>query len=102
MAKNERYTFPNSTSPTASLIKRRRLQILVHSCIYYQLNSNIVSDEKFDEWAKELEKLMKENPGLYSDRFDYAFENWDSSSGYDLPYRDPWVMGQAEYLLKHS
>ena len=101
MSKNERYTFPNTTNPIASLIKQRRLQILIHSCIYYQLDSNIVSDEKFDAWAKELEKLMKDNPGLYSDRFDYAFENWDSSSGFNLPNRDPWVLGQAEYLLNN-
>ena len=101
MAKKETYKFPTPINAIASLIKQRRLQILVHSCIYYQLDSNIVSDEKFDEWAKELEKLMKENPGLYSDRFDYAFDSWDSSSGYNLPHRDPWVLGQAEYLLNN-
>jgi hypothetical protein len=101
MAKQERYKFPNPTDPTAELIKRRRLQVLVHSCIYYALDDNIVPDHVFDGWAKELEKLMKENPGLYSDRFDYAFEEWDSSSGYNLPHRDPWVLSKAQYLLNN-
>ncbi len=102
MAKEVHYKFPNPTDSTAELIKRRRLQILVHSCVYYMMDDNLVSDEQFDSWAKELEKLMKENPGLYSDRFDYAFEEWDSSSGYNLPHRDPWVMSVAKQLLSAS
>ena len=81
MAKQERYKFPNPTNPTAELIKRRRIQVLVHSCIYYALDDNIVPDHIFDNWAKELEQLMKDHPGAYSDRFDNAFKNWDSSSG---------------------
>ena len=54
MAKEESYKFPNPTDPTAELIKRRRLQILVHSCVYYLMDDNLVSDEQFDSWAKEL------------------------------------------------
>ena len=94
--------FPNPPQGSvAELIKRRRLQILVHSCLYYELDNNIISDEMYDKWAIELEKLMKENPGVYSDRFDMAFSNWDSSSGFDLPLRDPWVIWKAKQLLKH-
>lgn len=98
----KRYTFPNPTDPTAKLIKRRRLQILINSCIYYVLDSAIVDDNKFDSWALELEKLMKDNPGLYSDRFDSAFEKWDSASGFDLPLRDPWVINTAQMLINSS
>lgn len=39
------------------LIKRRRRQILVHSCLYYRLASNIISDFQYDCWGKELGKL---------------------------------------------
>jgi len=98
----ERYQFPNPTDPIAELIKRRRLQILIHSCIYYLLDTNIIDDSVFDTWAKELEQLLKDYPGLYSDRFDSAFDTWDSSSGFDLPLRDPWVYGKAEYMVKIS
>ena len=94
--------FPNPPQGSiAELIKRRRLQILVHSCLYYGLDNNIISDEIYDKWAIELEKLMKENPGVYSDRFDSAFAKWDSASGFDLPLRDPWVLRTAQNLLKH-
>ena len=41
---------------------------------------------------------MKDNPGVYSDRFDSAFKSWDSSSGFDLPIRDPWVYSTAMRL----
>ena len=28
----------------SELIKRRRLQILIHSCIYYEFNQNLITD----------------------------------------------------------
>ena len=40
------------------LIKRRRLQLLIHSYIYYELNDNIVSDATWSKWAMELVKLQ--------------------------------------------
>lgn len=85
----------------AELIKRRRLQVLVHSCIYYELNDNVISDEVFDKWAKELEQLHKDHP-QYSDEWDDAFAKWDSSSGYDLPHRHPWVYGKATQVLRRN
>ena len=39
------------------LIKRRRLQLIVHSCIYYRLNDNLISDATYDKWARELARL---------------------------------------------
>ena len=94
--------FPTPAPGTiAEKIKRRRLQILVHSCLYYVLDNNIISDHTYDEWAKELEQLMKDHPEEYSDRFDTAFSKWDSASGFDLPLRDPWVLRTAQSLLKH-
>ena len=38
----------------AEKIQQRRLQILVHSCIYYELNGSSVSDKQWDTWAREL------------------------------------------------
>ena len=40
------------------LIKRRRLQLLIHSCIYYEYNTNLVSDNQWTTWAIELEELQ--------------------------------------------
>lgn len=101
MAKrDEDYVFPNPDSRAGELIKRRRLQMLVHSCLYYSLNENIWDDHMFDKNAKELAELMTEYPDTYSDRFDNYFEGWDGSSGFHLPHRDPWVLAAAINLLK--
>ncbi|HCV50507.1 MAG TPA: hypothetical protein DGP89_04110 [Saprospirales bacterium] len=95
-----RYTFPNPDTKVGELIKRRRLNILVHSSMYYYLDTSIINDDQFDAWCFELVDLLKKYPNAYSDRFDYAFEDWDGMSGYDLPLRDPWVVGKAQYLIK--
>ena len=47
-----------------AIIKRRRLQILVHSCIYYRFGDNIWSDYHYDCAGKELAKLQVEHPDL--------------------------------------
>jgi NAD-dependent DNA ligase len=93
------YNFPNPSTKIGNLIKRRRLQILVHSYIYYHLDENIVSDSVFDSWAKELAILLRDHPNEYSDRFDFAFEGFDGTTGFHFP-RDPWIEGKAVSLLK--
>jgi hypothetical protein len=100
MKKGETYTFPNPTDPIGAMIKRHRLQVLVHSCLYYSLDENIWDDHKFDDVCKDLVNLLKVYPEAYSDRFDEYFEGWDGSSGYHFPHRDPWVLGAAQNLLR--
>ena len=75
------------TDEIRSLILRRRLQILVHSCIYYELDSNLVSDRTWSTWAQELVKLQKKYPGI-AKRVDYAqeFQDFDGSTGFNLPF----------------
>lgn len=86
-----------------SLIQHRRLQVLVHSCIYYELNESIVSDSTWSKWALELETLQKQNPEI-SKQVIYveAFENFDHSTGCNLPLKDPWVVAKAKWLLSVS
>ena len=98
MVRSTPESFPNPEDPTAALIKQRRLQMLLHSCLYYELNTELISDAQFDTWAVELATLIKENPGVYSDRFDQYFEEWDGSTGMHFNHRDPWVLNRAEYL----
>lgn len=93
------YVFPNpELGSAAEKIKRRRLQILVHSCMYYELDDSIVDDSVFDDWCKELVELQRDNPDAYSDRFDEAFEDFTGETGFNLPLRDPWVYGTAKRL----
>ena len=81
-------------------IRQRRAQMLVHSCIYYELNDNIVSDHKWQQWADELEKLQSDNPDKVNINFyDHYFKDWNGATGNHLPHRDPWVMRKALYLL---
>lgn len=83
------------------LITRRRRQILVHSVIYYRLNDNIITDQQWGEWALELEKLQQQYPEIAA-RCPMAkeFEDFDHSTGQNLPLDDPWAVNKAAQLLR--
>ena len=84
----------------AALIKRRRLQLLVHSCIYYGMDRNIIDDHTFDKWSDELVTLQHDYPEVSKQVEWYeAFKDWDGSTGAFLPVNDPWVISKAKYLL---
>ena len=50
--------FSDLELPIASKIQQRRLQMLVHSYIYYKLDENIISDHAFNYWGHELANLQ--------------------------------------------
>lgn len=83
----------------AELIQQRRLQLLVHSCIYYEMNKNMIPDTTWDRWAKELVQLQAQHPMIAKEVI-YAeeFLGFDGSTGFDLPIRDEWVMKKARQL----
>ena len=84
----------------AELIQQRRYQMLIHSCIYYHLNQNIISDKKWDEWARELRDLQSQYPKISEQvvLFEY-FKDWDASTGAFLPITLPWVVSKAKSFL---
>lgn len=98
--KYEQQFAPMKLGTPAEEIKRLRLNVIIHSCLYYELNENIWDDITFDLKCKRLVELLREHPDAYSDRFDDFFKDWDGSSGYHFPHRDPWVYGKALMLLK--
>lgn len=84
----------------AEKIQQRRLQMLIHSCIYYEMNQNIISDKKWDEWARELKNLQEDYPDISRQVEWYAaFIDWDASTGAFLPIKDEWVVKKAKWLL---
>ena len=86
---------------TMDLMQRRIRQILIHSCIYYHFNNNIIPDYVYDNWGNELIELIKENP-TYLEALDWGqyFKNYtEMSSGYNLPYKDPRIVTKAQFLL---
>ena len=87
-------------SPVKSLIVKRRGQMLVHSCIYYHMADNVVTDHQWQAWANELAELQKAH-GTAWGFYDAQFEGWDGSSGYALP-TDEYVRTKAEAILRHA
>lgn len=85
----------------AEKIKQRRLQMIVHSTIYYIYNDNIVSDIQWSKWANEL-KVLQENYPETAAEVEYAeyFKDWDASTGFNLPINDEWALRKAEQLMK--
>lgn len=83
------------------LIKRRRRQILVHSCIYYKFDNNVISDFTYDEWSKELAELQRDYPEE-SEEVEYVeyFENLDGSTGFHLPHYLPNIITIAYRLVE--
>lgn len=73
---------------------------MVHSCIYYELDKNIVDDVTWDKWARELVQLQKDYPEEAKATIWYeAFVDWDASTGAFLPIKDEWVIKKAKQLL---
>lgn len=84
----------------AELIQQRRYQLLIHSCIYYYLNANVISDKQWDEWARELKSLQKQYPDISKQVTLYEyFKDWDASTGAFLPIKLPWVIGIASRFV---
>lgn len=81
-------------------IERHRLQILIWSKLYYDMDISIVADREFDKIGHELVDLQKEYPEI-SKIVAYAeeFDNWDASTGFYLPLQDPWVCRKAQQIL---
>ncbi len=84
-------------------IRQRRSQMLVHSCLYYEMDESIVDDATWQKWADELTVLQEENPKACKlDFYDEPFKDWTGASGAFLPLNDPKVRSKAAYILKIS
>lgn len=83
-------------------IRQRRAQMLVHSCLYYEMDTNIVDDHTWQRWADELTELQNEYPEHCKIKFfDREFHGWNGSSGYHLPLRNEWVYNKALTILHY-
>lgn len=84
-------------------ILQRRYQMLVHSYLYYELGESLVSDSTFDKWANELVELQESYPEEAEKvRYHRDFQDFDGSTGYDLPYDRPEVIKKAHQLLDYK
>lgn len=100
LAVNTYDLFTGQELDIAEKIQQRRYQMLIHSCIYYHLNQNSISDKKWDEWARELKSLQEQYPEISKQVTLYeAFQDWDASTGAFLPITEPWVVAKAKTLI---
>lgn len=84
----------------AELINRRRHQMLVHSYIYYELDTNIIDDATWSKWAMELKDLQEKYPDIAKQvKYSDEFADWDGSTGAFLDYMKPNIMKTADILL---
>lgn len=79
--------------------------IIIHSIIYYELDTNIVEDRMFDMNCKQLVEMVKDNPQSFKDsKWYYVMKGFDGSSGFDLykklnkSHREE-LLQQAGYLV---
>lgn len=85
-------------------ILRKRQQILVHSCLYYRFDANLIEDYQYDRIGKSLAELQIKYPELSKEvEYKYkAFETFGQDgcySGYNLPTSDPDVVRKAQRLM---
>lgn len=82
----------------AERVRQLRLNMMVHSYLYYKLDTQIISDHQWQAMADELTARQADHYpviGCYDD----AFRDWDGSTGYHLPF-DAWTINKAQYLLR--
>lgn len=85
------------------LIVRRRRQIMVNSCIYYEYGKSIISDKQFDKWAYELVDLQDKYPEIAkTSEWSFSFVDFDGTTGFDLPLTGLWVNGRAQQLIDYA
>lgn len=83
----------------ADEIQRLRLQLLVHSYLYYKTGKELWTNKQWDEAAKRLAELQKQYPSISEEvRYAEAFRDWDGTTGEMLPLDDPWVIQKANQL----
>ena len=86
----------------AEFIRRRRLQIVVHSCIYYRLSENLITDHQWAAWAKELVAAQEQFPKVAEkELWAKEFADFDGSTGFNLPITEAGVVAVARRLLAH-
>ena len=89
----------NAVQTLSEKIRQRRIQMLVHSYLYYELDEIIVDDHKWQQWADELVELQKQKTDIGF--YDEAFSDWTGASGAFLPF-DDWVKERAKKLLQYK
>lgn len=72
-------------------------KIIIHSIIYYDYNTNIISDPDYDKLARQLERLVNENRDKINSCYYYeCLKDYTAATGFDL--KDRLEDGHRKYL----
>lgn len=72
--------------------------IIIHSIIYYELNSNCISDKDFDSISRQLVELQNNNKDvLKKTQYYYIFKDFDGSTGFYI--YDSLKTSDKKYLV---
>lgn len=86
------------------LINRRENQILLHSCIYYKFNDNLIEDWQYDSIGRDLLELSKDYPDEFEASYHYEefidYVNSETPSGFNLRYSTVENVSKAMHLLR--
>ena len=83
-------------------INQRERQLLVHCCLYYGMNKNIISDDTYDFFSFDLADLIKKHPDDFKkSAYHYEFRNFDPSTGLGLNYKKPEILKASYHLRKY-
>lgn len=87
----------------AETIEFLRDEILIHSYLYYELDTNVISDYEYDMMCKDLAKLQACFPEVaeYCAWHEY-FHDFDGSTGYHLPKDLPYIIHKAQERLNED
>lgn len=63
--------------------------VLVHSVLYYEMDTSVISDKRFDKVSRLLaDKIQKfGSKKISATQYGYVFKDFDGSTGFDLPDR---------------
>ncbi len=81
-------------------VNQLRRCLLYHSCLYYKFGTSVIEDSTWDDWARELLKLQKNDKLKKSGWNPQIFADWTGETGYHLPLDEDWVKQEALYMLK--
>ena len=91
----------NQTSITCKL--GYDISSFIRHLIERRMDENLISNSEWSELAQELVQLQQQYPDIAKDCvYHEEFIDFDGSSGYDLPLRDPWAVNKATQLVRWS
>lgn len=73
-------------------------KIILNSIIYYEFDSNLISDREYDLLCKQLVRLSREYGDTSDTQYGYAMYDFDGSTGFDIYGR--LTRSDREYLTK--